>query len=179
MEICKNNTTQQKMIKDKLLLTIQLPEVLTKIDSVFENNGQKGKVAVTFNVLEQDLRWKKSMFYLGQILKQPTGTVIVFLDRKIWFKIAGWRKFGIQYFLLPTAHQIYFNYVKYRAGVFLLELITLLWIIIFLYIPYHLAEHFPLKLKHNFYDYQYSFMNLAFEYGNRGNNSNNITGKYF
>jgi hypothetical protein len=30
-------------------------------------------------------------------------------------------------------------------------------------------------LKHNFYDHQYSIMNFTFEYGNRGNNQNNIT----
>jgi hypothetical protein len=38
-----------------------------------------------------------------------------------------------------------------------------------------LGGAFPLKLKHNFYDLQYSVMNLAFEYGNRGNKNNNIT----
>lgn len=33
---------------------------------------------------------------------------------------------------------------------------------------------FPLKLKRAFYETQYSVMNIALEYGSRGNSSNNI-----
>ena len=83
-------------------------------------------------------------------------------------------KIGLQYLPASPGATGYFNYVKYRAGFSFGKD----YIAVDHSLPVYtvsLGGAFPLKLKHSFYDHQYSIMNFAFEYGNRGNNKNNIT----
>lgn len=83
-------------------------------------------------------------------------------------------KAGVQYYPATLGTTGYFNFVRYRAGVsFGNDYVN-----VDNKLPVYnisVGGAFPLKLKHSFYDLQYSVMNVAFEYGNRGNKDNNIT----
>jgi hypothetical protein len=80
----------------------------------------------------------------------------------------------LQYWPATSGATGYFNYVKYRAGVsFGQDYIN-----VENSLPVYTVSvggGFPLKLKHSFYDHQYSIMNFTFEYANRGNSNNNLT----
>ena len=145
----------------------------SRIDSVYENNDQKGKVQLpaTFGV---GFSLEKEHILFGIDFETTQWDQYRFFGQKDLVKNSWVAKAGVQYFPATTGTTGYFNFVKYRAGVSFgkdyiavdnnLPLYTI-----------SLGGAFPLKLKHNFYDLQYSVMNLAFEYGNRGNKSNNIT----
>ena len=96
-----------------------------------------------------------------------------FFGQKDLVKNSWLGKFGIQYFPSPNGSSKYFNNVRYRAGFSFGND----YIAVDKAMPIYtitLGGTFPLKLRHSYYDNQYSFMNLSFEYGNRGNNNNNI-----
>jgi hypothetical protein len=145
----------------------------SRIDSVYENNDQKGKVQLpdTFGV---GFYLEKEHVLFGIDFETTQWDQYRFFGQKDLVKNSWVAKAGVQYFPATTGTTGYFNFVKYRAGVSFgkdyiavdnnLPLYTI-----------SLGGAFPLKLKHNFYDLQYSVMNLAFEYGNRGNKNNNIT----
>ena len=144
-----------------------------RIDSVSDIKDQKGKIQlpatygfgfavekthVTFGADFETSQWQDYRFFGQEDLLKNSWTA----------------KAGIQIYPDVTGSTNYFNFVKYRAG--------------FTYgtdyiridndLPVYtisLGGAFPLKLRHNFYDYQYSTMNVTFEYGSRGNNNNNIT----
>jgi hypothetical protein len=81
---------------------------------------------------------------------------------------------GLQYLPASPGSTGYFNYVKYRAGFSVGQD----YIAVDNSLPVYtisLGGAFPMKLKHSYYDHQYSIMNFTFEYGNRGNNKNNLT----
>jgi hypothetical protein len=145
----------------------------SRIDSVYENNDQKGKVQLpaTFGV---GFSLEKEHILFGIDFETTQWDQYRFFGQKDLVQNSWIAKAGVQYFPATTGTTGYFNFVKYRAGVSFgrdyiavdnnLPLYTI-----------SLGGAFPLKLKHNFYDLQYSVMNLAFEYGNRGNKNNNIT----
>ncbi|MGN6530274.1 MAG: hypothetical protein ACTHK0_00795 [Ginsengibacter sp.] len=143
------------------------------IDTVSQVAGQKGKVQMpatfgagfsysndhlTFGADYETTQWENYRFFGQKDLVQNSWTA----------------RFGLQYLPASLGSTGYFNYVKYRAGFSFGQ-------------DYIAADHslpvytisvggaFPMKLKHSFYDHQYSIMNVTFEYGNRGNNQNNLT----
>lgn len=144
----------------------------THVDSVFEKNNQKGTVQLpsTFGIgftLETDhllygvdyemSNWNNYRFFGQKDMVQNNWTV----------------KAGFQYFPAKLNSRKYSQFIKYRAGVF--------------FGPDYIAADkklprfgvsvgagLPLKLRQAFYETQKSLMNVAFEYGNRGNSSNNI-----
>ena len=144
-----------------------------RIDSVYENNNQKGKVQMpaTFGA---GFSLEKEHVLLGADFETTQWDNYRFFGQKDLVKNNWTAKFGVQYFPASVGTTGYFNFVKYRAGFSFgndyidvgknLPVYTI-----------SVGGAFPLKLKHSFYDLQYSMMNLAFEYGNRGNNNNNIT----
>ena len=144
-----------------------------RIDSVYEKNGQKGKVQLpaTFGA---GFSIEKQHFLLGADFETTQWDDYRFFGQKDLVKNNWTARMGAQYYPASTGSTGYFNYVKYRAGVSFgndyinvdnkLPLYTV-----------SVGGGFPLKLKHSFYDLQYSVMNLSFEYGNRGNKANNIT----
>ena len=143
-----------------------------KIDSVYENNNQKGKVQLpaTFG---GGFTIEKEHILLGADYETTNWDNYRFFGQKDLVKNSWLGKLGIQYFPSPDGSSKYFNNVRYRAGFSFgkdyiaadnnLPVYTV-----------SVGGTFPLKLRHSFYDYQYSFMNISLEYGNRGNNSNNI-----
>ncbi|MEO8569676.1 MAG: hypothetical protein ABI419_11080 [Ginsengibacter sp.] len=143
-----------------------------KIDSVYENNNQKGKVQLpaTFG---GGFTIEKEHILVGADYETTNWDNYRFFGQKDFVKNSWLGKLGIQYFPSPGGSPKYFNNVRYRAGFSFgkdyiaadnnLPVYTV-----------SVGGTFPLKLRHSFYDYQYSFMNISLEYGNRGNNSNNI-----
>ncbi len=143
-----------------------------KIDSVFEMDGQKGKVQLPSTV-GAGFTIEKTHVLFGADFETTNWNSYRFFGQKDLVKNNWLGKFGIQYFPSPNGSKKYFDNVRYRAGISFgndyiaadnkLPVYTI-----------SLGGTFPLKLRHNFYDNQFSFMNLGVEYGNRGNNNNNI-----
>jgi hypothetical protein len=145
---------------------------ITKIDSVFENAGQKGKVQLP-STFGAGFTIEKEHVLLGADFETTDWDTYRFFGEKDPVQNSWVGKFGIQYFPSPNGSPKYFNNVRYRAGVSFGND----YIAVDNKLPVYtisLGGTFPLKLRHSFYDNQYSFLNLSFEYGNRGNNSNNI-----
>ncbi len=142
-----------------------------KIDSIYEINDQKGKVQLpaTFGA---GFTLEKEHLLFGADYETTNWDGYRFFGQKDIVKNSWLGKFGIQYFPAPNGSPKYFNNVRYRAGVsFGKDYIAVDDLPVY---TVTVGGTFPLKLRHSFYDYQYSFMNLSLEYGNRGNNSNNI-----
>ena len=143
-----------------------------KIDSVYENAGQKGKVILP-STIGAGFTIEKPHVLLGADFESTNWDAYRFFGQKDFVKNSWLGKFGIQYFPSPAGSAKYFNNVRYRAGFSFgndyidvdnsMPIYTV-----------SLGGTFPLKLRHSFYDNQYSFMNLSLEYGKRGNNSNII-----
>ena len=149
----------------------------TKIDSIFENNGQKGKVQLP-STIGAGFTIEKEHLLFGADFETTNWDNYRFFGQKDLVKNSWLGKFGIQYFPSPNGSSKYFNNVRYRAGVsFGSDYIA-----VDNKLPVYtvtLGGTFPLKLRHSFYDNQYSFMNLGFEYGNRGNSNNVIKENIF
>lgn len=142
-----------------------------RVDSVSETKDQKGKVQLpaTFGA---GFSFEKEHILFGMDYETTKWDDYSFFGQKDLVKNSWLAKAGIQYY--PGSGTGYFNYVKYRAGVtFGSDYIK-----VDNDLPFYTASiggAFPLKLKRSFYERQYSVMNLAFEFGNRGNSNNNIT----
>ena len=145
---------------------------IDKIDSIYENSGQTGKVQLpaTFG---GGFTIGKEHILLGADFETTNWDTYRFFGEKDFVKNSWLGKFGIQYFPSPNGSAKYFNNVRYRAGFsFGNDYIN-----VDNSIPLHtisVGGTFPLKLRHSFYDNQYSNMNLSLEYGKRGNNNNTI-----
>ncbi len=144
----------------------------THLDSVYEKNGQKGNVqlpstfGIGFTMENEHLlygvdietsNWDNYRFYGQQDLVKNTWTV----------------KAGLQYLPAQNNSRKYSQFIKYRAGLFFGPD----YIVADKKLPQFgisVGAGLPLKLKRAFYETQYSIMNVALEYGNRGNSSNNI-----
>jgi hypothetical protein len=145
---------------------------IDKIDSIYENSGQTGKVQLpaTFGA---GFTVEKEHILLGADFETTNWDTYRFFGEKDFVKNSWLGKFGIQYFPSPNGSAKYFNNVRYRAGFsFGNDYIN-----VDNSIPLYtisVGGTFPLKLRHSFYDNQYSNMNLSLEYGKRGNNNNTI-----
>ena len=143
-----------------------------KLDSVYTNSNQKGKVTLPatygfgFNI-------EKPHWLLGADFEMTNWDNYLFYNQKDLVKNNWIAKAGFQYFPANNESKKYWNFVKYRAGVFFGPD----YIDIGQNIPQYgvsVGAGFPLKLKRAFYETQYSVMNLSLEYASRGNSSNNI-----
>ncbi len=149
----------------------------SKIDSIFENNGQKGTVQLP-STLGGGFTIEKEHILFGADFETTNWDGYRFFGQKDLVKNSWTGKFGIQYFPSVNGSSRYFDNVRYRAGVSFgsdyiavdneLPVYTL-----------SAGATLPLKLRHSFYDNQYSFMNLGLEYGKRGNKNNNIKESVF
>ena len=145
----------------------------TPIDTVSQVNGQKGKVQLpaTFGA---GIAYAGDHLTIGADYETTQWDNYRFFGQKDLVQNSWIGRIGLQYLPASVGSTGYFDYVKYRAGFSFGK-------------DYIAADHslpvytvsvggaFPLKLKHSFYDHQYSIMNFTFEYGNRGNNQNNLT----
>ena len=148
-----------------------------KIDSIFENSGQKGKVQLP-STIGAGFTVNKEHLLFGADFETTNWESYRFFGQKDLVKNSWLGKVGIQYFPSPNGSSKYFNNVRYRAG----ASFGSDYIAINNKLPVYtitIGGTFPLKTKRNFYDNQYSFMNVGLEYGNRGNNSNTIKENIF
>ncbi|MDE3183851.1 MAG: hypothetical protein KGM16_10570 [Bacteroidota bacterium] len=143
------------------------------IDTVSYISGQKGKVQMpaTFG---GGIAYSNEHLLVGADYETTKWSNYSFFGQKDFVKNSWNAKIGIQYLPASSGNSGYFNFVKYRAGFnFGQDYID-----VENSLPFYTVSvggSFPLKLKRSFYDNQYSVMNFTFEYGNRGNNNNNIT----
>lgn len=142
-------------------------------DSVYAKNNQKGKVQMpaTFG---GGFSFEKEHVLFGVDFETTQWDDYRFFGQKDLVKNNWTTRVGVQYYPASLGTTGYFNFVKYRAGLsFGNDYIN-----VDNKLPLYnisVGGAFPLKLKHSFYDLQYSVMNVSFEYGNRGNKDNNIT----
>ena len=144
-----------------------------RIDSVYENDGQKGKVQLP-STFGAGFTYTTDHLLIGADYETTHWDGYRFYGQKDLVKNSWNARLGIQYLPASLGSTGYFNYVKYRAGFSFGQD----YIDVENSLPVYnvsIGGSFPLKLKHNFYDMQYSIMNFTFEYANRGNNKNNIT----
>jgi hypothetical protein len=146
---------------------------LQSIDTVQFKEGQKGNVQLpaTFGA---GFTYANDHLLFGADYETTQWDKYRFFGQKDFVKNSWIAKVGLQYLPASPGATGYFNYVKYRAGFSIGED----YIAVDQSLPVYTVSvggSFPLKLKHSFYDHQYSIMNFTFEYGNRGNDKNNIT----
>lgn len=142
------------------------------IDTVY-NSTAKGKVQMPSN-FGAGVTYSNDHLLVGADYETTKWSGYRFFGEQDLLKNSWTARFGLQYLPASSGSTGYFNYVKYRAGFSFgqdyiaadnsLPIYTI-----------SLGGAFPLKLKHSYYDHQYSIMNFTFEYGNRGNNNNNLT----
>ncbi|MEO9021050.1 MAG: hypothetical protein ABI237_07560 [Ginsengibacter sp.] len=148
-------------------------EVPTRIDSVYEQDGQKGKVTMpaTFG---GGFTYTTDHLVVGADYETTKWSDYRYFGQKDNVKNSWIAKMGLQYLPASQGSTGYFNYVKYRAGFSFGNDYINIGNTLPIY-TVSVGGAFPLKLKHSFYDLQYSIMNFTFEYGSRGNSKNNIT----
>lgn len=162
--------------KDDLLETFDYnvqSETPQPIDTVISIAGQKGKVQMP-STFGAGFSYSNEHLLIGADYETTQWNNYSFFGEKDFVKNSWNAKIGLQYFPASEGSTGYFNYVKYRAGFSFGQD----YIDVENSLPVYtisVGGSFPMKLKHSFYDHQYSIMNVTFEYGNRGNNNNNIT----
>lgn len=143
------------------------------IDTVRYTEGQKGKVQLP-GTFGGGFTYSNDHLVIGADYETTQWDKYRFFGQKDFVKNSWNTKIGLQYLPATPGATGYFNYVKYRAGFsFGQDYIS-----VDNSLPVYTVSvggSFPMKLKHSFYDHQYSIMNFTFEYGNRGNSQNNIT----
>lgn len=162
--------------KEDLLETYEYnaqTEIPQGVDTVSYFPLQKGKVQMPAT-LGGGFVYSNEHFLLGADYETTKWSTYRFFGQKDLVKNSWNAKVGLQYLPATSSSTGYFNFVKYRAGFSFGED----YIDVEKSLPVYTVSvggSFPLKLKHSFYDHQYSILNFTFEYLNRGNNSNNLT----
>ena len=168
--LSKNYNASKDDVRQTFNLDVNGADV--RIDSVSEINGQKGKMQIpaTYGF---GFAVDKEHVLFGADFETSQWKNYSFFGKNDLLKNSWTAKAGLQIYPASEGSTGYFNFVRYRAG--------------FSYgsdyikvdndLPVYtisVGGEFPLKLRHNFYDYQFSTMNVTFEYGSRGNKNNNI-----
>ena len=144
----------------------------THLDSVYQKNDQKGNIQLpsTFGI---GFTVEKDHWLYGADFETSNWDNYRFFGQKDLVKNNWTVKAGLQYLPAQINSRKYSQFIKYRAGVFFGHD----YIVADKKLPQFgisVGAGLPLKLKRAFYETQYSVMNVALEYGNRGNRNNNI-----
>lgn len=142
------------------------------LDSVYNQNAQKGKVQLpaTFGI---GFTMEREHWLYGADFETTTWNNYRFFGQTDIVQNNWTLKAGFQYFPAESNSRKYGQFIKYRAGLFFGSD----YIVADKKLPQFgvsVGAGFPLKLRQAFYETQKSVMNVAFEYGNRGNKNNNI-----
>ncbi|MEO6455583.1 MAG: hypothetical protein ABIN97_15995 [Ginsengibacter sp.] len=144
-----------------------------KLDSVYEKNDRKGTIKLPATA-GFGFTIEKAHFLIGADFEMTNWDNYRFYEQRDLVKNSWIAKMGFQFFPATLESKKYWSFVKYRAGIYFgPDYIT----------PgnklpqYGISAgaSFPLKLRRSFYETQSSIMNIAVEYGNRGNKNNNVT----
>ena len=142
------------------------------LDSVFEKNDQKGKIQLpsTFGI---GVTVEKEHWIYGVDFETTNWDNYRFYEQADLVKSNWAVRAGFQYYPASNNSRKYAQFIKYRAGVSFGPD----YIVADKKLPQFsvsVGGGFPLKLRQAFYETQKSVMNVALEYGNRGNTNNNI-----
>lgn len=149
----------------------------TALDSIYKVSGVAGTLKMP------------ASFGIGFIMEQPHIVYGIDYEATYWnsYRFYGqpdyvqnsWNiKGGFQYAPATRTSRKYFDFMRYRLGAYYGND----YVNIDNKMPlYGVTAGFgiPLKLNRSFYETQYSVMNLALEYGSRGNKNNNIRENIF
>ncbi len=156
-----------------------------RVDSVFEKNNQRGTIVLPASV---------GVGFTYQQLNELAQPRWLF---GVDFEFTNWKNYryynqtdkvqnswkiraGAQYFPIKanTPAKKYFNFVQYRAGIYYGP--------DYIRVGKTLPEYgftfgagFPLKIRRNSYETQYSMLNTAFEIGARGDKKSNLRENVF
>ena len=144
----------------------------TKVDSVYEKKDQKGKVQLpaTYGI---GFTMEREHWLYGIDFETTNWNSYRFFGQKDLVQNSWIVKAGFQYYPAESNSRKYGQFIKYRAGFFFGPD----YIVADKKLPQFgvsVGAGFPLKLRQAFYETQRSVMNVAVEYGNRGNKDNNI-----
>ena len=142
------------------------------LDSVFEKNDQKGNIQLpaTFGI---GFIMEKGHWLYGIDFESSNWNNYSFFGQQDLVKSNWTVKAGFQYWPARNNSRKYSQFVKYRAGFF----IGPDYIVADKKLPQvgvSIGAGLPLKLRQAFYETQKSVLNVAIEYGSRGNKDNNI-----
>jgi hypothetical protein len=142
------------------------------LDSVYEKNAQKGKVQLpsTYGI---GFTMEREHWLYGLDFETTSWSNYRFFDQKDLVQNSWVVKAGFQYYPAENNSRKYGQFIKYRAGLFFGPD----YIVADKKLPQFgvsVGAGFPLKLRQAFYETQRSIMNVALEYGSRGNKNNNI-----
>lgn len=142
------------------------------LDSIFERNDQKGTVVLpaTYGV---GFTVEKEHWLYGADFEMTNWDDYTFYGQKDLVANNWTVKAGFQYYPAKSNSRKYSQFIRYRAGVSLGPD----YIVADKKLPQFLVSigaGLPLKLRQAYYETQRSVVNLGLEYGNRGNNSNNL-----
>ncbi len=142
------------------------------LDSVYQKNAQKGNVQLpaTYGI---GFTMEREHWLYGIDFEKTNWDNYRFYGQKDLVKNTWTMKAGFQYFPAQSNSRKYSQFIKYRAGVSFGPD----YIVADKKLPQFgvsVGAGFPLRLRQAFYETQKSVMNVALEYGNRGNNNNNI-----
>ena len=144
----------------------------THLDSIYEKNAQKGNVELpsTYGI---GFVMEREHWLYGVDFETSNWDTYTFYGQKDLVQNSWTVKAGFQYFPAQSNSRKYGQFIKYRAGLFFGPD----YIVADKKLPQFgvsVGAGFPLKLRQAFYETQKSVMNVALEYGNRGNKNNNI-----
>lgn len=142
------------------------------LDSVYELNNQKGSIQLpaTYGI---GFTVEKGHWLYGADFETSNWDSYRFYGQKDMVKSNWTVKAGFQYWPANNNSRKYGQFIKYRAGLFFGPD----YIVADKKLPQFgvsVGAGFPLKLRQAYYETQKSVMNVALEYGNRGNKNNNI-----
>jgi len=148
-----------------------------RLDSVSSNSDLKGKIQLpaTFG---GGIAYENTHILVGVDFETSSWSQYKFYGASDALKDSWIMKGGFQYYGASTTSRKYWDFVKVRGGVF----IGNDYISVDNSLPLYgvtLGGGFPLKLNRTFYETQYSVLNVALEYGSRGNKNNNIKENIF
>jgi len=149
----------------------------SRLDSVYEVNDVKGllQMPATYGA---GFTYENKKWLFGLDFETTNWSSYRFYGQKDSVKNNWTVKGGFQFLPADVNSKKYWDFVKYRAG--------------FYFGPDYITAGkslpqfgvtfgagLPLKLRKSFYETQFSLMNVALEYSNRGNNNNNIRESVF
>jgi hypothetical protein len=148
-----------------------------RLDSVYEKDNTKGSVQIpaTYGA---GFTFENQHLLIGFDFEETNWNSYTFYGQKDSVRNNWMAKAGIQYLPADIGSRKYWNFVRYRAGIY--------------YGPDYIApgkklQQFgvtvgaglPLKLNRSFYETQYSVLNIGLEFATRGTSTNNIRESVF
>lgn len=146
---------------------------VTPLDSVYQNDGEKGRVTLP-SVYGFGVAYQTQHLLIGADFQTSNWSDYSYFGQNDLTQNSWVAKAGFQYYSGSNTNNSYLNFITYRAGFsFGKDYIK-----VDNNLPVYTVSAglgLPLRVRRSFYDRQFSYMNVNFEYNSRGNKNNNIT----